>query len=547
MHAAPRTALHVAVALLFLNELQAATLRVNSAGGGKHYATLAAAVRDLKAGDELIIGPGVYREPLDLRSATKLATQSDATTTIRGGGARTVIKGSVLVTDWKPLGDGVFVKRPWRTHSQQVFVDGQLLKQIGGVIFDGYPVKATHPFKKLHVSQGGIWPTRIDGNRDSLSANSFYFDADEEALYIKLTAHSLNNRSVEVSTQPYLLFGDNVRGVVIRDLTFTHANTSSISQSGAVTLIGDDIVLDNITVSDVDGNGADLTGDRNVVKNSIFTRCGIVGLKVRGRRAQVIDNELSSNNARRFNKWWEAGGAKFVGNGGLRDSEVARNRVFDNHGDGLWFDWKNDNNRVHHNLIGYNAGMGIHYEASERAEITDNTVFGNRQRGIYLPNSAHSTIAYNLVVGNDMEGIVIVNERQAEAKKDASLLPLGNRIVGNVIGWNKGVALTVPPESDAQSDGNLFIDAKANRFSMGWASRERPVVNDLAKWRTVSSQDAHSVAVKTEMPLALSRALTQRDRKPDWESLRALRERHRVEQIAGKEGDPRRATAGPSL
>ena len=48
------------------------------------------------------------------------------------GGQEALIKGSDVVTGWKKAGPGLFVKDAWSVRSEQVFVDGKPLAQIGG-------------------------------------------------------------------------------------------------------------------------------------------------------------------------------------------------------------------------------------------------------------------------------------------------------------------------------------------------------------------------------------------------------------------------------
>lgn len=508
----------------------AATLYVSpTAANGNdknRFTSLQAALRQLLPGDELIIGAGVYREPLDLRLASKLSGASGSLPTrIHGDGrGKAIIKGSQVVTDWQAVGAGLFIKRGWSVNSQQVFIDGKPLQQIAGTVFNGYPAapgQPKHPLGGLHNSNGGIWPARIVGGVAEMKPNSFFYDAAQQQLYIKTEVASLQGRTVEVSVLPYLLIGQSVNKLTISGLSFEHANTTSVSQSGAISLQGNAIVLDSLKVSSMDGNGIDLSGDDNIVKNSSTNYCGMVGLKVRGRRAQVLNNEMNYNNTRGFNKWWEAGGAKFVGNGGLQDSEVAGNRALFNQGDGLWFDWHNHDNRIHDNIVAYNKGMGIHYEASSVAVIYDNEIFGNEQRGIYLPNSADSVVAYNLVVANGLDGIAIVNERHVTADKDAELLPKANQVIGNIVGWNGKAALVLPVEAlNNVADANVYLSQEPPVYSLGWGDREHPQLKGLAAWQGAAKQDLASYHQAVARPSSLVAALQARALDIDWAVVR---------------------------
>lgn len=99
------------------------------------------------------------------------------------------------------------MKRNWTVNSQQVFVDGVSLAQIGGTILGGYPERADHPMKKLQAMlQGGIWPGRARRGR-GLNDNSFYYDAAAPRLNIKPAGGSLQGCVVGASVRPYLLIG----------------------------------------------------------------------------------------------------------------------------------------------------------------------------------------------------------------------------------------------------------------------------------------------------------------------------------------------------
>lgn len=524
------TGLIALVALLVAGEGTAAVRHVDpghssaqDAGegdAGRPYRTLAHAMKRLQPGDTLNIAPGTYRESLIFAEID----WSGAPTSIRPRGkGEVLIKGSNVVTGWERVEAGLYVKRPWTVNSQQVFLDGVPLRQIGGTVLNGYPERPDHPMKKLHTGHGGIWPGRTPGGLQEMTEGSFFYDAAAQSLYIRVPpATTPEGRTVEVSVRPYLALGKGLRNVSLSNLRFQHANTSAVSQSGAISLSGNRMVLDGIEVIHVDGNGFDISGDENVIRNSRANHCGQVGMKVRGRGVRLTGNETNFNNTRGFNKWWEAGGAKFVGQGGLRDSEVRDHRAVGNNGDGIWFDWMNSNNRIHGNVSAYNTGFGIHYEASQKGHIYNNYVYGNRQRGIYLPHSSESIIAHNLVVGNGMEGIVVIDEGRSKSKPE--LRPRGNRIFGNILAWNGKAAVVLPTDLlENASDYNLYVTAReAPTFSLGWGSRASPVRTGLEAWRVASGQDANSWAEALDVPQELLAALKRSRPDPDWSTVMSL-------------------------
>jgi parallel beta-helix repeat protein len=500
------------------------------------YRTLGYAMKQLKPGDTLNIAPGVYREALIF---PEIAWSGAPTMVQPAGNGEVLIKGSDVVTGWELVQGGMFVKRSWKTNSQQVFVDGVALQQVGGTILGGYPGKAGHPMAKLHATQGGIWPGRVAGGVEQMKDNSFHYDAAAQSLYIKVPHASLDGHTVEASVRPHLVFGKGVQNVTLKKLRFQHANTSAVNQTGAVHLWQSSRnVLEELDVSHVDGAGFDITGDENTIRRSKANHCGQLGMKVRGRANKLTGNETSFNNTRGFNKWWEAGGAKFVGEGGLRDSEVSGHRALGNRGDGIWFDWMNSNNRVHDNVSAYNAGFGIHYEASQKGYIYNNYVFGNRQRGIYLPHSSDSVVAYNLVVKNGYEGIAVIDEGRSKSKPE--LVPRANRVLGNIIAWNGRSSLVLPAGlHDNAADYNLYVSAKdLPGFSIGWGSRESPIRKGLDAWRTASGQDTHSWIESSEVPQPLLAALEAQQPNPDWTQVMALASRFTVPGKQALSGTP---------
>jgi len=478
----------------YVDPRHAAAEDAGSGSATQPYRTLTYAMKQLRSGETLVVSGGVYRESLIIPdNSSGLAVQA-------APGADVIIKGSDVVTGWQRVQTGRFVKRPWTANTQQVFVDGLSLQQIGGQIFSDDP---------------WIWPGRVSGGVDQLTNNSFYYDAGTQSLYIQVPFDSVDGRIVEASVRNYVAFGQGLANVTLRDLRFQHSNTTSVNYAGAVTLLGNRLVVERIEVTRADGNGFDISGDDNVVRDSRANYCGQVGMKVRGQRNRVTGNETNYNNRRGFNKWWEAGGAKFTGEGGLRDSEVSNHRAIGNDGDGIWFDWMNRNNRIFRNVSAYNSGFGIHYEASQAAYLYDNYVFGNGQRGIYLAHSGNSVVAYNLVVMNGLEGIVAIDEgRNPELDE---LRPRNNRVFDNIVGWNGKSALVLPAGRQGNTaDFNLYLGTSAPSFSLGWPAAESPLRNGLDEWRSASGQDMRSWYESTNIPAAINDSLAAKDSNIDW-------------------------------
>jgi len=428
--------------------------------------TIAAAMRRLQPGDHVLIAAGVYREPLLL---PKQSWSGSARTLIEGDSlGRTLIKGSIVVGSWQPAGAGRFTASLGQ-EPEQVFVDDQPLQQIGGTIFDGYPVRPNHPLATLHAGNGGIWPGRVDGDRDSMPVNSFHYDRALGNVMIRVAADSLAGRTVEVAALQRLAFATGVERLSLKNLSFEHSNTTLSARGGAVQLEGRNIRIENVRIRRADGTCLGLNGADHEIVASTFSECGQTGLGGRGSGWKIVDVTVSQNNTRGFNKWWEAGGAKFVGDGGLNNSTITRFRATNNQGDGLWFDWKNRNNRVTDSLLAFNAGFGLHLEICEGFLLDNNVVVGNRQRGIYLRQTSLSTVAFNLVASNGLDGIAIVDEGQRDPRGEMDFSVRNNWVIANVIAWN-AVGLTMPaPLADNRADGNVFAgDGEATALRLGW-------------------------------------------------------------------------------
>lgn len=450
-------------------------------------------VARLRAGDVLLLEPGVYRTTLTLR---RLEGTADAPITVRGDAARgrVIFRGSDVLTDWTTVGEGVFAHRMDREPSQ-LFVGGTPLLQMGGTVFDGYPVNPGSAYKKLHVHEGGIWPGRRDAqSKGDLLPESFFYSAQDHVLFVK-TTKNLRTATVEASQRPHGLFAADVRHVVIEDVDVQHANTSITGRGGAFVVWGDFVNIRRVTASWNDLAGIQVGGRNIVLEDAVASYNGQLGVTARGSLNRIARVKAIRNNRRSFNKWWEAGGFKFIGelNAGLSDSQVVDCQAISNDGDGIWLDWKNTRVEVSRNLSAYNTGFGIHYEVSSQGWIQDNVVLGNGQRGIYLSSSDQTRVLNNLVLGNVLEGIVSIWDRGRRDEVGASFSGRRNVMEGNVIAYNNQGAITIPSDAGASSNRNVFWGEGAeSRFSVDFPSPLNPPSYGLQAWTHRVAQDDQS-------------------------------------------------------
>jgi len=510
----------IASQILYVNQHNPNGSDIGDGTKTRPFLTLGAAISKIMPGDTIIIADGVYRESIILPE--RKWSEDIRTQIIAANPGNVLIMGSDIVRGWKKIRPSEYIKNGWEINSQQVFVDGTPLTQIEGTIFNGFPEDTNHQLH-AHHKRNTIWPARITRKTGSLPNNSFYYDRDKKNLHINITpSKNINTMKVEVSLRTYLLFAQNTHGLLIRGIKFQHANTSSKSRAGAITLRGNNIIIDNIEITKVDSVGLNLSGNNNIIRNSTMNYCGQLGMKIRGDNIKIEHNTTNYNNTRGFNKWWEAGGVKFVGSN-VSNVQFVGHKSYFNKGDGIWFDWGNSNVEIKNSISAYNSGHGIHYEASLAGHIENNYIYANNQRGIYLPHSSHSTIAHNLVAFNNLEGIVIIDEGREDPKAELDLRPRNNKVIGNILAWNnsKKTSLILPADLlDNRSDYNLYITKTPPNFSLGWPSNALLIRRmGLSAWTRVSGQDAHSWSSKNIPSKELLNAIRKKVQDIDWASL----------------------------
>ena len=410
------------------------------------------------------------------------------------------VKGSDVVTGWQEdsTRDGVFVKRGWGINSQQVAINGRLLRQIGGAV-------------SSEIAQ--YWNGRVDGDKNNLTINSFHYDSANDTLFIKPEGGTLEGKTVEVSTRQYIAHGYNVHGYTLRNCSFIHANSTAHGQQAALRLIGNNITLDSIKIVDTDGPAFTIRGDNAVVKNSLFSRNGHYGPTGSGRGWKFTDNEISHNNTRNFDRDWGAGGSKFMGRSplggvpGLHDAVFTGNKFIYNRGNGWWVDTDSRNVVLKDNVFAYNEYAGIFCEWSYVCRISGNYVYGNGRWGVHT-GGQDSVIENNLIIANGRRGIFGYHDPRVPGG------PLRNKLLRNIVGWSGEAEITVPNRSSYPwvSDDSLYLNGSTPKF----LEEKVAIITGLGNWQDHSGYDRQSRSRSMPLPASIADAINDRRLITDW-------------------------------
>jgi len=473
------------------------------------WKTIGGNISRLKPGDTVLVREGTYREQVILHpEGWSWAGGGIDVGPVASGepgrrisffawpGEDVVIKGSDVVDGWAHFRDHVWVKSGWGHNSQQVFVDGKILQQISGEMVD-YLVEADR------------WQGRMGVGLQDMAPGSFYYDSDEQNLYVWLEDGGDPNRHlVEASVRPFL-FRVGISYTNLSGIRMMHSNTSAYINWAAVALDGSHNVMENVEVTWTDYIAVSLGGSFNTVVNCTFNHNGNSGMAGRGHGHRVIDSTTSFNNYRNWKGDWHAGGMKIIPH--AHDWVVSgHSAAYNKNSPGIWFDGWMSNVTIRNSLAHDNGQSGIFFEIGERGVIKNNVTYRNGHRGIYVADSSDTLVAHNLALENGMSGIAVVGtgRRGGEfGRAEDEVLWVRNNIVwGNMLvdnayppllpeGWGDRPELIMPDERETNynnsSDYNISYRTDGRSVSIweGWGAGRYT----FDYWREKTGNDKNSV------------------------------------------------------
>ena len=438
----------------------------------KPYLTINKAASVAKAGDTVIVKPGLYREFAGLyHSGTAEAPirfQADPPGSV-------VVSGADLVSNWEaaPGSDPVYFT-PWKyvfaidTHdgkpvefhpdnaplwgrAEQAFSDNKPLKpclsldelrkgwaEYSAAIRDKKPSAVLNtPLPKLGTPFVGMY---------------FADTVKDKRLYLWLADGSdPRKHELELSTRD-MVIGSNPWGFkggtqYVQVTGFIFRRAATFPQRAGVWLQGKNNLMENCIVEEMSGSGAAVDG---TMRHCVLRRNGHGGGGAFG-DGFVNEESLWEDNAwKPLDRGWDSAGAKIcVVDGGIIQKCVFRH----NGGSGLWFDIHARNILVQDCVFWENECSGIMVEISRNIRIIHNLAVRNAvnavgkidagawsSAGFLLAESENCVVAWNTCVGNK-DGIAFREQgpRMIGQTADYGDIPyhlLGDIVVGNVCADN---------------------------------------------------------------------------------------------------------------
>ena len=459
------------------------------------FKTIMRAVKKSRAGDTIYLDNGLYRETVTF-TGSSVGKKGSPITLSALSGAKPIIKGSDIVTGWKKHQGKVWVKKNWPHNSQQLFVNGQSLQQIG-FFSKAYPKAASD----------GNWMIRTVGKSlKDIRENSFYYDENSHALYVWLqNGADPNKQTVEASVRMYLINANNGQYVNIKGITFRHSNTTAFKQGGAALEMGSFCIVQNCDIQwcDFAGISPGYRQQGTKIINCIVSNNGNSGISASHHSNCLIDScQITGNNYRHFNQTWHAGGIKICAQswGTIKNCEVGNNLA-----QGIWFDYcfKDTgksfilNNRIYNNA----RQGGIMIELSDRVTIKNNMLYNNDQFGIHYVCSSYGVIENNVIVGQrDFIALDISGPRNNSEAKLSHNIVRYNTVIGSKCKYDYHI---IQPDgkyvTDNSYDYNFFArkGGPKLRYNAGGRKKWRDIMvtSDLKKWQHKTGVDLHSVVI----------------------------------------------------
>jgi len=453
-------------------------------------------------GSRVIINPGTYRESISMGKnvrSTSLPITFEAATS-----GTVFVSGADVWTGWTPYsGNPNIFTQAWPYQwgecpgSRNSPIEQEIVLRQEMIMVNRTPL--TEVLSLTAMRPGTFFP-------DETNATVYVFPP---------AGTNMTTATVEVATRPNLFTDYGQSYLVLRGLTFKHAN--SCRQNSAVTIFGTNVLIDTDSFRWNNAEGLGLISLQNfTVQSSVANHNGEAGFFT-----YKVKNGLWDSDTANYNNWrgaqgayytWDSGGGRFF----LQHHGNFNNfTALFNQSAGVYFDTDNAN-IAFSSLVHANNLFGFRVEKSEGPTTISGSYFcGNNPLGVSYDggfdnrDSTGTTLTGNVIFGNPGSQIAL------------------NGILGgySVTNWETGQVYDLVNENLTLSQNTIagsaqvFYDGYLG--STDWSTFASTLVSDHNTWWADTNTSAFTVPTPqsgTTLDLSGWQSQTGQDMNSSWTS-----------------------------
>ena len=465
----------------------------NNAGDEDHpFLTINKAAQIVRAGERVLIKPGIYREKVVPRNGG--TSQEQMICYEAAPGSEVVIKGSCILTSpWvRSLNPAQFSEKLWMTTlADSLFPEISPFKLENASAADieimpwatEWIGRPPYTNRRGMVFQDGKRLTQLAAYEDLVRLpGSFWVDSTGTVLHIHaFDGKNPNEVTIEITVQQHLFKPDetDLAYIQVKGITFMHAgNGLPRTGTGALfTMGGNHWLIEENRFEDInsvaveigarsietrdrelsrkDGLRAERSPGYTIVRNNVISDCGTGGIEgMVNKNALVENNHLYNIGWLDVERYWECAAIKLLI---CNRTLVRRNLIHDlTAADAIWLDWSNSYNRITQNTI-FDVAIccngTIFIEASRAPNLIDHNIIWDIH-GISISggDSDSLIIAHNLIGPCTNTG-VYTNQITDRILQGREMTSRHNRVVNNIF-YTENPIYFGDPENI--SDMNLY-------------------------------------------------------------------------------------------
>jgi hypothetical protein len=438
----------------------------NAGSSSAPFRTISKAAAIAKAGEQVIIRPGTYREGVTVMnsgtSTKPIIFKAETPGTV-------IVDGAELLTSWSK--DSDTSKPIYSTNwSHDFFHD----TDTGDRTWGGTDARA---YAEQFVWNGKL--LKRAESYSSMTAGTFTINYSTNKMSVYLPNGVAPSTGTAAGTvEQRLFFGKNVydsSNIEVDGLIFRHA--ANFPQSSAVRT-WDGWRLKNCVVEDINAMGVGVAGDRVWIYNVTSRNNGNSGIGGSGMSNTIIENSVTTgNNVKQYGATWESGGGKYTR---VESLYIKNLTAGDNYGHNLWFDMENKNVSV----VGGNfydsqrvagsstesAGILIEISAGP-FRIDGIKSYDNDGTGIVVAESRNVGIRNSTFSHNGLNGISLRDT--AGRQYEVGNVKIFNNKIDNWISnginlWLRTSGSSKPSARGVYCDSNVYDPSGTNGNLLRW-------------------------------------------------------------------------------